>query len=363
MCKPSVYQSSRLVGAAFLFAAAACVFADESADKPSQTLNDLETSSENASRASDLIIPELVTNPHKVLGYDSCAKCHAQEVNTWHVTRHAQTFDDLHRKPEAKEIARKLGLRSVKREGVCVQCHYTEQFDGEAIKPISGISCESCHGPAADWIAKHNDYASFGTAAAEFVEHRTARRQTSIEAGMRNPANIYLIARSCYNCHTAPQERLVNLGGHKPGSADFELVAWSQGSVAHNFLRSQGSNAPSGVQRLRVMYVVGLLTDLEYSLRATAAATEDGRYGREAARRTARNRRTLAELQLRLRHPLLQQALDVFEGVELTTYNAKALTQTADGISSVALRFADQESGASLQAVDDYLPPPSSYKR
>ena len=45
--------------------------------------------------------------------------------------------------------------------------------------------------------------------------------------------------------------------------------------MRHNFLRSDGAiNEPSKIDRLRVMYVVGLLTDMEYTLRATAGASE-----------------------------------------------------------------------------------------
>ena len=66
-------------------------------------------------------------------------------------------------------------------------------------------------------------------------------------------------------------------GGHLAGSQDFELVAWSQGMVRHNFVRTGGTanGAPSPAE-LRVMYVVGVMADLEYSLRAVAAATRKG---------------------------------------------------------------------------------------
>ena len=57
---------------------------------------------------------------------------------------------------------------------------------------------------------------------------------------MRNPVNVYLLAQSCYRCHTVPDERLVNVGGHHAGSLDFELVSWSQGTVRHNFVRTDG---------------------------------------------------------------------------------------------------------------------------
>ena len=49
--------------------------------------------------------------PAKVVGPDQCAKCHQPEVQQWMRTPHFATFDSLHRKPRAKEIADKLGVQ------------------------------------------------------------------------------------------------------------------------------------------------------------------------------------------------------------------------------------------------------------
>jgi hypothetical protein len=107
-----------------------------------------------------------------------------------------------------------------------------------------------------------------------------SRLAQSTELGMRNTQNVYLIARSCYECHTIPHEQLVNVGGHPATSAEFELVAWSQGTVRHNFLRTGGvENAESTPEKLRLLYLVGLIADLEFSSRATAIATEKNAYG------------------------------------------------------------------------------------
>jgi hypothetical protein len=87
----------------------------------------------------------------------------------------------------------------------------------------------------------------------ETPQHRSAAicaTRSAVE--MRNPINVYLLAQSCYRCHTVPDEELVNVGGHKAGSLDFEIVAWSQGLVRHNFVRSNGqTNDPSPPDRLR----------------------------------------------------------------------------------------------------------------
>ena len=58
------------------------------------------------------------------------------------------------------------------------------------------------------------------------------------------------------------------------------------------------------------MYVVGVMTDLEYSLRAVAAATEKATFGVTSAQRAARMKQRLHEIQKLVNDPLLQPALD-----------------------------------------------------
>ena len=65
-----------------------------------------------------------------------------------------------------------------------------------------------------------------------------------------DPEQIVLVTRNCLNCHTGPGERVVNEGGHQPGS-DFELVSRLRGEVRHNFHRTnQGANAEITPERL-----------------------------------------------------------------------------------------------------------------
>ncbi|HYO25985.1 MAG TPA: cytochrome c family protein [Lacipirellulaceae bacterium] len=295
---------------------------------------------------------------HKVVGADTCVKCHAGEVEQWRQTPHFATFDELHRKPEAKAIADRLGLRSVKRNDQCTQCHYTTQTVEGRDRVVSGISCESCHGAAQDWLQLHADYGGPGvTRESESAEHRSLRVERSMAAGMNNPANLYLVARQCLACHTSPNERLVNVGGHATGSGEFELVAWSQGRVRHNFLRTGGAaNAPSPPERLRVMYVVGVLADLEASLRATSLATERAPYGIAAARRGAQRKRDLYRISQLIDNPHVQRALDAALGVRLKLNNRDALMGAAAEISDAAFRFAEESDGAELGALDPLLP-------
>ena len=201
------------------------------------------------------------------------------------------------------------------------------------------------------------------TRATESAEHRAKRVKDSIAQGMNNPHNIYLIARQCYDCHTVPNEKLVNVGGHLAGSQDFELVAWSQGMVRHNFVRTGGTtNATLSPEDLRVMYVVGVLTDLEYSLRAVAAATDKATFGVTSAQRAARMKKRLHEIQKLVNDPLLQPALDAVATVELRLGNKEAIIAAADAVGKAAYEFAEQADGKRLAAIDPLLPQPSQYK-
>jgi hypothetical protein len=303
-------------------------------------------------------------DPAKIIGSDQCAKCHQAEIQQWMNTPHFATYESLHRLPRAKEIADKLGLQSIKRNDVCTQCHYTKQIEDGRERVVAGVSCESCHGGARDWVALHNDYGGPGiTKASESAEHREKRVADSVAKGMNNPHNIYLIARQCFDCHTVPNEKLVNVGGHLAGSKDFELVPWSQGMVRHNFVRGGGTtNATLSQEELRVMYVVGVLTDLEFSLRATAAATDKSTFGVTSAKRAARMKKKLLELQKLTNEPLLNSALKSLDTVELRLGNNTAIVAAADSIGNAAKQFAEKVDGKQLAALDRLVPRPDQYK-
>lgn len=304
-------------------------------------------------------------DPTKTLSADQCAKCHGNEVQVWKRTPHFTTYQELSRRPRSKEIISNLGLtKSVKRNDVCMGCHFTVQQKGDKLKAIAGVSCESCHGSSRDWLSVHNDYGGpTATKQSESTAHRQQRLQTASDLGMRNTQNLYLIASSCLNCHTVPNEELVNVGGHLAGTDDFELVAYSQGRVRHNFLRTgNNENATSTPQRLRVMFVVGLIADLEYSTRATALATNKSTYGLKVANRSAQKAVKLYELQQKINDPDLQSLLEAFAAVSLRIDNQLQLEQTADVIKTHGQRFAERHDGSQLAAVDAFLPAPSTYK-
>jgi Cytochrome c554 and c-prime len=310
-----------------------------------------------------LVAQNLRCDPTKVLTTETCVRCHTNEVAQWKKTPHFSTFETLARNPRANEISSKLGLASVKRNDLCISCHFTVQnVDGKS-KPIAGVSCESCHGASRDWLNVHNDFGGpLSTRDSESFQHRQQRLTSSIELGMRNTSNVYRIAQSCYGCHTVPNEQLVNVGGHHVASSDFELVAWSQGIVRHNFLHDSNNNPPATKEKLRVLFVAGMIADLEFSTRATAAATTTGTYGVAVAERAAKVSLRLFELQKQLNDPNLQLALAAFARAELKTNNSAQLNQIADEIARAGLAFVAEHDGLELSAVDRLLPDPSQYR-
>ena len=299
-------------------------------------------------------------DPRRVVTAEACGECHASEHQVWKATPHATGFRTLHRKQQALTIAGKLGFRLIKRDSICFSCHYTPVVEDGRIRVDSGISCESCHGPGRDWINLHNDYGDGFDHRSEPAAHRRQRIAASRAAGMRRPSDLYGVVANCFSCHTVPNERLVNVGGHTTGSDGFEFVEWSQGEIRHNFLASSLAgaapvNAQRPLSRKRVMFVVGRALELEYALRGVAAASEDGVYAKAMVRRV---RSAVSEMRAIDRTGAVPQAaemLDVVRGVEVRPRNEAALVAAAERVAAAARRFFDEALPERLAALDDLV--------
>ncbi len=307
---------------------------------------------------------EVAIDPLKVVGHQACEKCHALEIQAWKKTPHNETFLTLHRKPAAQKIASQLGIANFKSDSNCIQCHYTMDHVDGRLEAIAGVSCESCHGPAQDWVAVHNDYGGSNiTRQQESTQHRIERFNKSLSLGMRNPINVYLIAQSCYRCHTVPDERLVNVGGHNAGSLDFELVSWSQGMIRHNFVRTDGkANAEEPQPRLRLMFISGMIADLEFSLRATAKATEKATFGITSAQRSARAVERLRSANDKVHNATLTSILEIASSISLKLNNRDQLVDAANKINELGVRFAATANGNELAPIDGFIPPKNKWK-
>lgn len=307
---------------------------------------------------------EFRLDPARVQGPDVCADCHEYNVDAWRETHHFSTFKELPSRPEAREIADKLGLKRIKDGSDCLGCHFTAKPDDNGrVKTIAGITCESCHGAGDKYVDIHSDFGGKDvTAENEDPAHKEKRWADSVAAGMIRPTDAYAVAENCYSCHTVPNEKLVNVGGHPAGS-NFELVRWSQGEVRHNLHYSNGKeNVEAPIERRRMLYLVGKMLDLEYAFRGLADATAKADYAVSMAKRANRATKQLAALNQGLNNKTIAEIVAIGEATKLKlnardTYNAAAAK-----VASLAKSFSDNTDPATLAAVDARLPGADKYR-
>lgn len=301
-------------------------------------------------------------NPAHVMGAQACSECHGKEVDAWRATKHFKTFKELENRDKAGEIADNLDIDDLTSNGVCIECHFTIQKKGAKDVAISGISCESCHGAAKNWIKEHNK---------EKVG-RAERKAASEKAGMLYPENIYAVASNCYDCHVVDREELVNKGGHPAFSKDFDLYAWSQGEVRHSFMtdgnpvkKAGDKNRAASTNYKRKLYMVGKLLNLEYQLRAVAKATTSKgteaspqAYGVQHAIRANTLIKQVEALNKLAPTDEVTAIVAAAKSAKLKTKNAGPLTAAADKVAALAKEFAANHDGSKLGGIDSKIPAP-----
>jgi len=143
----------------------------------------------------------------RYLGVATCAgsTCHGRaegngavvrqdEIATWQEassptgahSRALAVLDSL----RGRQIAATLGLGEASSAPACLGCHATTGTAAERgprFQVSDGVGCESCHGPAAGWIATH--YTTSGTHAA------------NVAAGLTPLDDPQVRARVCLDCH------------------------------------------------------------------------------------------------------------------------------------------------------------------
>jgi hypothetical protein len=196
----------------------------------------------------------------------------------------------------------------------------------------------------------------------ETPEHRAERIEVSETNGMIRPERLYLLAENCFQCHTVPNENLVNTGGHAAGS-DFELVSWLQGEVRHNVWYTGGkSNPDASPERKRLMYVVGRALDLEYAVRGVAKSTKKAKYAVAMAKRAARAKNSIMEISELVSNSEIEEMVALANGAELKLNNEDQLLAVAEKLKIVTQKFVATASGSDLASVDALIPGPEKYK-
>ena len=314
-------------------------------------------------------------DPTMITGPDACLDCHEAAHGAWSAMKHQTSYRRFHTLDETKEVLSNLGLRSPRR-AFCVDCHYTQQqAEGRSrARTIAGVSCESCHGAAREWLDVHNNFGTTAggekaTETTESPEHKRMRLQQTAELGMIRPDRPYHLASNCLQCHTVPNEELVAKGGHTAGS-EFELVAWLSGEVRHNFQRSADEDNRAVARdynpqhRRRVLYVLGQVADLEHALRGLAAATTEGAYATAMKDRVTAAMGRLEEI--RGRAPSIAAGIGEVLGaagrVTLAPNNKAELAAAADAVKARGEGMAVGTDGSDLAGLDPLLPAVGQYK-
>ena len=291
----------------------------------------------------------------KVLGPESCGNCHRLEYDVWRKTRHFQLMDTLYKNPMAQQIAKKMGETLIKVDSICLDCHFTPRLMSGKLSATAGVSCESCHGAAKDWLNTHNDFGGMqATIKTETPEHRKQRVEAVQAAGMYVPEQLYRLAGNCFQCHTVQNEKLVNLGGHPSGSS-FDLVSRAA-VIRHNFIRgNRKSNPEAAPERKRLMYVIGYTLELEYGLRGAAKAKEDGRFLKTMSGRVKDAITELRAMKAVLSLPELDLILNAAQGIAIKANNETELMHVAQKVAAAGIAIAENNDGAKLAALDQLM--------
>lgn len=303
------------------------------------------------------------TKVDKITGPNACAECHKDETAVWKETHHFKTFNAMHRSKGAASIAKKLGIKRIKSESLCLGCHFTEAKVRGKTQITAGISCESCHGAGKDWLKVHSEFSGKKNKESESKADEAARWKKSVAAGMIRPRSVYELAKNCYGCHVVPKEELVNVGEHAAGSP-FELLSWSQGEVRHNLWYSKGkTNDVASEKRRRMLYLVGTAVEIETALRAVAKATKSAEYSIRMAHRVDRGRKKLLDAAKALPDVgELRRIVEASHEAGLKLDNEDALNAAADKIAEDARGLAANYDGSAFARLDRLLPDPAKYK-
>lgn len=143
----------------------------------------------------------------------------------------------------SKRMGEALGIPDVSKDARCTVCHSPlaavpeSRWAGEGA-PETGLTCETCHGPAENWIRFHT--------------RKDITRDQRLAAGMREMKDLYDRANTCVACHLYISPEFA-MKGHPEMSLDLarqqriEPAHWKdepvdQWAAPREWLTSQATN-------------------------------------------------------------------------------------------------------------------------
>jgi hypothetical protein len=205
--------------------------------------------------------------PPKYTGPGSCASpsCHGgvsprsdnsvwqNEYSTWVVKdKHSQAFTALSM-PVAVRMAKILGLPNAYSAPKCLACHSLDVPADQRARSFDssdGVSCESCHGPASNWLGPHTT--------------KGWTHQQSIDAGMYDDRDLIHRSEKCLSCHLGTADKFVDHEMIAAGHPDlyFELASFQAVMPKHWKERAPNDDPWGEVRALAVGQAVQLREQL-----------------------------------------------------------------------------------------------------
>ncbi len=146
-----------------------------------------------------IALPAMAEEDFEFEGRKKCSNCHKSEHESWKKTGHAKAIHSLEpgNKREAKLKADLDPEKDYSEDKKCIGCHVTGFGQGggydleDPSKYLTGVTCESCHGPGSEYRLLHRK-------AGEKFERlkETMPRQDLADAGQ----DFHFIER-CNACH------------------------------------------------------------------------------------------------------------------------------------------------------------------
>ena len=154
---------------------------------------------------------------YQILGYRSCGTgkgtCHESDGDWWKGDQHFSTVVDLKRKKQkSMRIAQAYGMNPadyLKGDSKCAECH-GEVVEGRAKKNMNtGVSCESCHGPAGPEGIGYFEIHQEGTPPKDPLSSGRIGYQKALRVGLKELRNVNVRAFTCVRCHQINEKKLL----------------------------------------------------------------------------------------------------------------------------------------------------------
>lgn len=166
--------------------------------------------------------------PARFTGEQSCASsyCHGggKGKDQFQIFQKKDIHNHAHEvlaNNRSTRMGESLGITDVTRDARCTVCHSPQQSlalerFAAGVKPVAGVSCESCHGAAENWLRFHT--------------RTDITHDQRVGSGLREVKSLYARSNVCVGCHLNIDQQLVTAGHPE---LFFELDGQSRAEPPH----------------------------------------------------------------------------------------------------------------------------------